>query len=271
MRNRCFLKAITVVAFTISSAWADQILTIDDALGNLGTVDVQTGAAHVIGNMGVIMTDIAFSPTGVLYGLSFTNFYIINAATAAIELIGPHSIPDGNALVFDRSGTLYAAGALDRFLYTVNPVSGAATKIGSDGFGSAGDLAFNGGKLFLSSSENDLVDINLAGGASGTIVGPLGFTNVFGLATGSDGVLYGVSGTRIFSVNTTTGAGTLLRNYFGQGLGVANGSSFLTEAGGGPPSVPEPATARLIVAALFLVLSWSIVQSRHKRSLTAPD
>lgn len=261
MRNTCCLRAIAVMAFTISGSWADQILTVDDALGNLGTVDVQTGAAHVTGNMGVIMTDIAFSPTGVLYGLSFTDLYTINPATAAATLIGPHSIPEGNALVFDASGTLYGAGGGAASLYTINPATGASSIIGSDGFGSAGDLAFNGGTLFFSSLENELVRISLNSPVTATVVGPLGFPSVFGLATGSDGVLYGLSGTEIFSVNTTTGAGTFLTNYFGQGLGVANGSSFITEAGAGAPAVPEPATAVLMTAALIAMLSWKIVKS----------
>jgi len=265
MCNERFLQTLAIVTFAVSTLSADQILTIDDASGLLGTVDAQTGATHLIGNMGVVMTDIAYSPTGVLYGLSFTDLYTINPQTAAVTLIGPHGIPAANALVFDTGGTLYAAG-VSTFLYTINPATGASIQIGDDGFSSAGDLAFNGGNLFLSSSTNELVKINLAGGVSGTAVGSLGFPSVFGLATGSDGVLYGVSGTRIFSVNTTTGAGTLLTNYFGQDLGVANGSSFITEAGAGAPSsAPEPAPVSLIAATLLWVFFWRTVRRRDKQ------
>ena len=65
-KNKVAINAIAVLLLTISSASGNQILTIDDASGNLGTVDVQTGIAHVIGNTGVSLTDIAFSPTGSL-------------------------------------------------------------------------------------------------------------------------------------------------------------------------------------------------------------
>jgi len=52
-----------------------------------------------------------------------------------------------------------------------------------------------------------------------------------GMASGDDGILYGLSGTSIFSVNTGTGVGTLVSDYNGQGIGDAYGTSFYTEAG----------------------------------------
>ena len=76
-----------------SIAHAVPVMHVDDSAGNLGTVDVATGNATVIGNMGVTMTDIAFSPSGQLFGLTFTGFYSINPTTAAATFIGNHSVP----------------------------------------------------------------------------------------------------------------------------------------------------------------------------------
>jgi len=207
-----------------------QDIYVIDSSGNLGTVDVSSCAATVIGNMGVVLTDIAFSPNGDLYGLSYTDLYRIDPDTAAVTLIGPHGIDGGNALKFATNGTLYAAGNATTLLYTINPSTGAASPVGNIGFASAGDLAFNSGQLFMTSTDNQLIQIDLTNGAAGTAIGPLGFENVFGLATGDDGVLYGVSGTQLLSVNISTAAGTLVCDYSGQGLGPAYGAAFITEA-----------------------------------------
>ncbi len=223
-------------------ATAGPILYIDDSSNQLGTVDVGTGAVTVIGSMGAdTMTDIAFSPTGQLYGVSFTNLYRINATTGAATLVGSLGLSDQNALVFGSDGTLYAAGNTSGDLYTVNTSTGHASLVGAIGFDSAGDLAFNNGNLYMSSTSNQLIRVNTATGA-GTLVGNLGFSNVYGLATGDNGVLYGVSGTQIFSVNTTTGTGTLVLDYSGHGLGNANGTSFFSEA----VPTPEPTTFTLL-------------------------
>lgn len=127
----------------------------------------------------------------------------------------------------------------------MNAATGASTDITPPGEGiaaSAGDLAFVGSTLYESSASGDLIKITLnANGtsvASETDVGSLGFTNVFGLAEGGNGILYGVSRTDIFSVNLATGQGTLVVNYGGHGLGDANGTSFITEA----VTTPEPST-----------------------------
>lgn len=145
------------------------------------------------------MTDIAFDPNGNLFGISFTRLYSIDSSAATVSQIGAHGIPGGNSLVFGTDGTLYAGGTSTRHLFEINTNTGVSTDIGNMGFYSAGDLAFNHGDLFLSSKNNQLVEIDLANGSSGTAVGPFGFSNVYGMATGDDGILYGVSGTSIFS------------------------------------------------------------------------
>ncbi len=247
---RILLGATFLMTLGSGIAHAVPVMHVDDSVGNLGTVDVATGSATVIGNMGVTMTDIAFSPTGQLFGLSFTGFYSINPTTAASTFIGNHGVPGGNALVFGTDGTLYAAGFQSTSLFTINPATGVGTSLGSVGSTSGGDLAFNGGNLFLATGTSQLLRVDLANLANSSIVGSFGVSDVFGLATGDNGVLYAVAGTQVFTVDTTTGAATNPVNWAGQGLFSANGQTFLGEAVSGPETpptpVPEPATMVLL-------------------------
>lgn len=268
-----------VLAATLSFAGyasAGSILWIGDSQGNLGTVDTATGAATVIGNMGSVMTDIAFDPSGHLYGISFTNqLYSINTATAAASLLGNFgpwaSLSNStiNSLVFDNAGNLYAAG---NALFNINSTNGQATFLGfgSNGTGglySSGDLAFVGGKMYLSgdyfgydrllvvnpSNPSSSYPVNYPYSGSYITDGSTYYQSVFGLASPDNAHLYGVDGTTILDINTGTGHANVLANYGGHGLGSAYGTAFYSEAGATPPP-PVVATTPL-PAALPLMLS----------------
>lgn len=249
-----FTTIAAVFAISLGSAspaYSAPVLHAHDNVGVLATVDVGTGDVNVIGNMGVVMTDIAFNPSGELFGIDFNQVYQINEQTANVSVVGPHGIPGGNALLFGEDGTLYGAGDSTTSLFSINPNTGSSTIIGNTGFSSAGDLAFNSGNLFMSSISNELIRINLENGATGTAIGPLGFPDVVGLATADDGLLYGLAGTEVLLVNPNTGSATSVLDFSGEGVGPAFGSSFMTEAGAPPPApIPVPAALPLFMAAL---------------------
>ncbi|MBN2661078.1 MAG: PEP-CTERM sorting domain-containing protein [Tannerellaceae bacterium] len=234
------------MSLSITPAVAAPILWVDDASGGIGTVDVATGTETFIGNAGLVLTDIAFDPSGNLWGVSFTALYSINKSNGLATYVGAlgSGINGNNALVFSSTGICYSASSTNKNLYTIDTSTGAATSLGAINMSanSSGDLAFNGGNLYLSNMNDKLVLIDLSNLASSYEVGSLGFTLVYGLATAGDGVLYGVSYRDVFSVNTTTGAGTLVSTY-GTGLNYAYGSAFYEEAGA---DVPEPATLLLL-------------------------
>ena len=239
MRRDLLLGLLTSALLVPLTSGADPFLYAHDQSGALATVDIETGDVGIIGNMGAVMTDIAFAPDGRLFALSFTTLYEVDPVTAQASAIGFHGVPDGNALVFANSDVLYAMGADSNQLYQLDLTTGAGTALGAVGEGSAGDLAFNGGELYVSTVAANLIRIDLDP-VAGTVVGPIGFPNVFGLATADDGVLYGISGTQILAVDTTTGAGELAIDYGGRGLDVSFGSSFLGEALPTCPAVPFP-------------------------------
>lgn len=246
LRSAVGAAALMGAAF---AAHAGPILWLTDGSNRLATVDVATGTVSVVGNMGAFMSDIAFSPTGDLYGISFSNLYSIDKNTAAVSLIGSLGAVGGtaNALVFRGDGTLFMSGST---LYTVNTATGATTSVGSGiGFQSAGDLAFVGGNLYMAASNNSLVQVNTSTGV-GSSVGAIGFGGVFGLASPDNVALYGMANNDVISINVGTGLGTYVST-FTPALGFAAGSAFLTEAGA--TAVPEPSTLPLMGLALLAV------------------
>jgi hypothetical protein len=257
----------TGAAFALLSAaivaQAAPTLWVSTGGAQLATVDVATGATTLIGSTGIALTDIAFSPTGDLYGISFTSLYQVNASTGATTLVGSLGAVSGtaNALVFGSDGTLYMAGSS---LYSVNTLTGAASAIGAIGFQSGGDLAFIGSTLYMATSGNQLVEVDVSTGA-GTFIGNLGVPNMFGLATPDNVTLYGVAGQSVYLVNTTTGAATFQTTFAPNLVGGAFGLAFRTESGGG--DVPEPGTLALVGLALLGAAAGRRQAAKSARSL----
>jgi hypothetical protein len=257
-RVKWIAGALLGLVLTSTAARADFQLWVDDAAGTIGKVDVDTGAVTLVGNSGAPLTDIAFDPNGNLYGVSFTDLYKIDASTGAATDLGAITGAPGagfNALVFGTDGTLYSAGFSSQELYSINPTTLAATDLGNLGVESGGDLAFVGGNLYLSSSTSHLILVNNPSGpATGTDLGPIGFPNVFGLASPDNATLYGVAGTQILLINPANGAATPVSDWSGnpEGFGQAFGESFITEAQ--PPSVPEPSSFALVVFGCLTLL-----------------
>jgi hypothetical protein len=245
---------LTGAIFAATSAHASPIIFVDDVRGQIGTVDVATGTSTVIGLSGVILTDIAFTSTGAMFGIDFTTLYSINQGTGLATAVGGLGVGGMNALVGNGAGLL-AASNLNGNLYSVNTATGIATTLtGSNPLPSAGDLAFHGGFLYEAAvnggaGTTDLLRISLVGNTftSVNLGAIVNNTGLFGLVNASDGNLYGVDGSSVYLINMTTpGASSLVSTYGGLLL-AANGAASPNEA-----AVPEPATLTLLGSGLLI-------------------
>ena len=157
----------------------------------------------------VSLTDIALSPSGVLWGIDDTSaFYKIDPVSAAARYIGLVGAVV-NGLVVGTDGTIYASGF--QSLYTINATTGVGTRVGGDtNFGSEGDLAFSSdGVLYMSATGNVLVRLDTSNG-NGVEIGQIGYSNVYGIGF-SFGSLYGeTSSDQLIVINQATGRATLV-------------------------------------------------------------
>jgi hypothetical protein len=203
---------------------------------NLGRIRTATGFEPVI-------SDIAMSPSGELWGVSFDKLYQIDLPTAQATEICCLNVSNTNALAFDASGSLFSATDTG-FLYRVDIQNAQATVIGSfgSGFISWGDLAFSpSGELFASARDANgqgfLVTVDPNSGLATPINPgtPIGVDNVWGMAfVGIElfGVASAGNGTgSLISLDTNQGTALLVRSLAFSPGGAAMRSP-LTRAGG---------------------------------------
>lgn len=210
-------------------------LFVADKKGALALVSTVNGNITPAGALKPVMTDIAFSPDGGLYGITFDALYRIDPAAAKAALIGRHGAYGLNALAFRDDGVLFAAGG--RQLYTVDVTTAAATRVAELDAEPAGDLEFlPDGNLFMISTAGNLVRLSPTGGA-GSDVGSIGFPRVFGLGHARRNVLYGLSNRNLIAIDTRTGAGVAVASLNSNGLDDIYGASAV-------PATLMPACAR---------------------------
>ena len=189
-------KTVYAVTYTANSA--------------LYRLNPRSHAVILEGHAGLFLSDITFRGK-VLYGISFTALYRLNAATGARRRVGALGLSGANALATQPgTNTLYGASHQGD-LFTISTRTGRASVIGAFGhrLGSAGDLTFVHGRLYATvsrpgSARSFLATVNVRTGAA-RVIGNTGYNKVWGLVTGS-GTLYGatVSG-NFLAISAATG------------------------------------------------------------------
>jgi hypothetical protein len=139
------------------------------------------------------MTDIAIDQNGNMIGISFDAVYAVDKTNAACTYLSAFAGGDFNGLSFiagaaiEGSAEVLVGADEDGNVYSINPMTGTQTQIGSygNGLGSSGDLVSVAGASYAtvrSSAVNDqLVEID---GSTGTVIktiGDTGVQNIWGL------------------------------------------------------------------------------------------
>jgi hypothetical protein len=175
-------------------------------------VRLPSGKVNLIGSLGTELTDVALSPSGILYGISFSALYEIDTATGAASFLSNIEASGMVGLDAAPDGTFYAAGPA---VYDVDVQNGGLTKAVSypPGYQASGDLAFLGGRLLSSASPgagpDALVEHDLASGSS-KILGVIGYPCVWGVAAFGE-TLYGLTcNGEILKIDPNSGAPTVL-------------------------------------------------------------
>lgn len=167
-------------------------------------------------------TDLALNAAGELYIATYSKIMRVNPETAEAELLSSQLGFTANALTFlpvdvgNPSGAERLVAGGSNQLMEINLVTGAATSIGTLGpsAGFSGDLFYvrdvgiyamlNAGQSSTSLARLDATTF------AATVIGPTGFSGVYGLAFYA-GTFYGFTPAgEMFTIDVTTGAGTLV-------------------------------------------------------------
>ncbi|RYV03578.1 hypothetical protein SOPP22_04795, partial [Shewanella sp. OPT22] len=190
-----------------------------DSEKNLLRVNPATGEHEVIAQLNQYMTDIAISPSGVMYGISGSTLYIIDPITGTTTVIND-SVPWSNGLTFAPNGDLYASGGDN--LYQLNTSDSGqfgdvVATFDTLGANSAGDIVFHQGEMYFTTSLGHLarIDFDSSGNAVATIIkeNVTGTTQNFGLISGHDGLLYIFSDNNIYTFNFDTNSAEFVSSY----------------------------------------------------------
>lgn len=171
--------------------------------------------AALAGRTGVTLTDISFRGS-VLYAVSFTTLYRLNATTGARHQVGPLGLGGANALATQPGTNILYGADTQGTLFTINARTGHATVVGAfgHGLGSSGDLAFAGGRLYATvvrphSDESILAAVNVRTGAA-TTIGRTGYRKVWGLIAGTRSLYGATYGGDFLAISTRTGRARLI-------------------------------------------------------------
>ncbi|MEK7253290.1 MAG: tachylectin-related carbohydrate-binding protein, partial [Bacteroidota bacterium] len=180
--------ALGVFFHVFSPALSAQQFYVIDENQKLHLVDIATcqttfltDVSTNLGNFG----DISFHPNGKLYGITFGGTLCeINLQTGAVTQAGQiNSGSDYNSLVANGDGVFYAASVNGDFA-SLNLQTGAQTHSNSS-WEAAGDLTFHDGQLYLASTGDNLMKINIANPSQSTVFFnfPSSVSSIFGIVS----------------------------------------------------------------------------------------
>jgi hypothetical protein len=264
------------------AALADDLYAVSGAGNSASTLyrlDPTTGAVlETIGALGINhVVGLAYDPsTGTLYGHrndvaagEVGRLYTIDLTTGAATLVGITNITSPD-MTIDPSGQLFAwmefenSGAFQDDLYTINKITGAASRVGESGQATgATGLGFQGSTLFMKSG-NTLFTVNPATGVA-TLVGTISYSG--GDTALDNSPTFDSSGAG-FGIDRSSGTSLLVSiNVSGLSASVIGdtGIANMAALAFAPSVIPEPGTLALL--GLGAAGTFAAVRSRRKKRL----
>ena len=196
-----FCMMVGLVLFASTSAFGQQVYAMEFNQANnlFGTINLLTGNFTQLGTEGsTLFNDVAAATNGNLYGIiNSTSLVTLNTANGTVLTTVNFNVGGIESLAIAPGGTLY--GASQSALYTINPINGHATLVGSFNnsiLGSSGqNIRFaSDGNLYdtdggVNAQNTDLFQISTVNGHA-TLVGVV--TNFPGLCLENSGAqMYG--------------------------------------------------------------------------------
>lgn len=157
-------------------------------LYSLYNIDQITNTSTLIGNTGTTLNALGFDNTNQLYASGENQLSTINTTTGNATVVNNLSdYSSAGDIVFDPVNNRFlgtSSTPVNSTLFSINPINGVATQIGSIGFGDVVGLFFENGPLFGYTYARQQIIINPTTGA-GTfdklVTGGSG--NIFGAAS----------------------------------------------------------------------------------------
>ena len=222
-QHRILSVSVLAVLLTLTArpVWSDPIAFNIGSNGTFGALDLATGVLTQTGNTGITPAGLGEIGSTLYTASGGTGLYTVNTLTGKLTQISNLGLNgnDFNTLGSTITG-LYALD--DSFnLYSVNPVTGAATLLGPTGVAtglassSIGFSLSTGSTTLYFEDDFDLYSLNTTTG-KGILIGQSGAPGIgFNSLVSENGTLYGVESSNTFpyntlySINTSTGVGTL--------------------------------------------------------------
>jgi hypothetical protein len=166
---------------------------------------------------------------------SVSYFYTVNTSTGALTRVGSTGVNDIGDLTSNQVYTIWGVQLTTDDLLTINPFTGVAAvgpaltgtglstnnPIASLAWDPATGVLYGNSSTGYGATADTLYSINPTTGAA-TLIGKIGFSDIYALGFGQDGTLYGIEDSdalgTVLSINLTTGAGTSTGNTDLQGI-----------------------------------------------------
>ena len=251
-----FVLGLSLLGSGFGVSQADAMTLYASGSSNMNTpiytIDTATGIQTTLGNSGFSnVQSLAFSPTGVLYGTTFSsggsnmNLLTIDQTTGAGTVVAPitpasgtNSLNAATGLAFDATGNAYLVGRdfnQTGSLYTLNTTTGVVASIGSTNAVQTQDMAIapNGTAFAVnigsagqpaSLTTRGVRSLDLTTGDTTFLGQPEGGStvNLTSMTFTPEGTLWIGGAGNLYTADTTTGALTLqhsgLATYHGLAL-----------------------------------------------------